>query len=78
MDERVNLIMQFLAASLSALMGSGLLAALPGVTMESFTDAPCTGQPPANPQLLAERTINIPALPVHGWLEVMIPSREPG
>ncbi len=39
-----------------------------------FADAARTGQPPANPQLLVDRTINIPSLPEHRWLEVMIPT----
>lgn len=39
-----------------------------------FADSARTGQPPANPQLLVDRTITIPALPDHRFLEVMLPN----
>jgi uncharacterized protein (TIGR03437 family) len=38
-----------------------------------FADPARTGQPPANPQLLAERTVTIPALPESRVLEVALP-----
>jgi uncharacterized protein (TIGR03437 family) len=40
----------------------------------AFADAARTGQPPANAPLLLDRTITIPNLPEHRWLEVMIPN----
>lgn len=39
-----------------------------------FADAARAGQPPANPQLLVDRTITIPNLPPHRFLEVMLPN----
>lgn len=39
-----------------------------------FADPAQAGQPPANPPLLLDRTITIPALPENRLLEVMLPS----
>ncbi|MGH9851135.1 MAG: IPT/TIG domain-containing protein, partial [Blastocatellia bacterium] len=39
-----------------------------------FADAARAGQPPANPQLLVDRTITIPNLPENRLLEVMLPA----
>ncbi len=39
-----------------------------------FADPARTGQPPANPQLLVDRTITIPSLPQRRFLEVMLPN----
>jgi uncharacterized protein (TIGR03437 family) len=39
-----------------------------------FTDPARTGRPPANPTLLLDRTITIPALPENRLLEVMLPN----
>lgn len=40
----------------------------------AFVDANRTGQPPANPALIVDRTINIPALPTGRFIEVLIPN----